>query len=138
MRITRNRLRQIIREEAGRLGEQEGTRSSEFAPRLAAAVGRNHMGFDVQTTDASSIRFYTRSNGQALRVHAAPFFDAGNENIRVSVAVGGDIVRQGHIPFSGEQMVEELVAGDADKAAGMFTRAIDPVLEAAYGLAEIR
>ena len=132
--MTEKKLRQIIREEANRLDEQYQT--EEFIDDLLAGIRDNHMGFTVEKARTGTIRFFTTSNGNRIHVHAIPFFD-GSEDITVSVSINDETVRQGKISFPGESMVNELLRGNRMKAAEAYKDAINPVLDAAYGLAEI-
>lgn len=133
--MTEQKLKQIIREEARKLNEQY--EPSEFIDDLLYGINENHMGYTVEKARTGTIRFFTESNGNRIHVHAIPFFD-GSEDITVSVAVNGDTVRQGKIPFPGQSMVNELTRGDRLKAAEVYKDAINPILEAGYGLAEIQ
>lgn len=132
-------VREIVREELTREARklEEQYQPSDFIDELMSGIRDGHMGFTVDRADTNTVRFFTTSNGNRIHVHAVPFFD-GSEDITVSVSINDETVRQGKISFPGESMVNELLRGDTMKAAAAYKDAINPVLEAGYGLAEIQ
>ena len=137
MRLTENKLRRIICEEASKLLTEQ-YRASEFVDDLKSALGDKHMGYTVEKADTDTIRFFTNTNGQRIHVHAIPFFNGRTEDMTVSIAINDETVRQGLAAFYGESMVQELQNGNPKKAAEMYKDGVNPLLEAGYGLAKIR
>lgn len=136
--ITEEKLRQIVREETRRLLESRRYRSAEFVDALVRAIGDEHMGYTVEKAETDTVRFFTTENGQRIHVHAVPFFQGKTEDMTVSVSINDETVRGGIMAFYGESMVQELMNGSPRQAAEMYKDAINPILEAGYGLAKIR
>lgn len=136
--MKKQKLRRIILEEARRLTESRRYDSSEFVDDLVAAIGDEHMGYTVERARTDTVRFFTTSNGQRIHVHAIPFFEGQTEDMTVSLSINGETVREGLVAFYGESMVQALRDGRMREAASMYTNAIDPILEAGYGIAQIR